>query len=202
MKKIIFNSNKGFTLVEIMVATGIFMIIMVIGLGSLLATSDYSKSTKTLSFTMDNVNFALESMARSIRMGTGYYCKTSGSISLGDDFNTNDCPVSEGGGTFLAFIPQESTGSHIGYGLFEEQLNVNGQNITRQTIKRCDSDNNCTSLITPNVNINVLRFFVKGSDLNDGIQPSVFILIKGTITIKNKVTPFAIQTMASQRSSE
>jgi Tfp pilus assembly protein PilE len=80
-----FKKTTGFTLVEIMVATSIFMIIMLVALGALISSSDTAKKSQALRTAMDNVNFAMESMTRSLRMGTDYYCVLSGSsVSLGE----------------------------------------------------------------------------------------------------------------------
>ena len=54
------------------------------------------------------------------------------------------------------------------------------------------------------VDIKTLKFYVNGSSVTDNIQPSVQILIKGIVNIKNKnmFKSFTLQTMTSQRSAE
>jgi hypothetical protein len=57
-------------------------------------------------------------------------------------------------------------------------------------------------MVSRDVDIQTLKFFVNGTDISDQTQPSVYISIKGTVTVKGVPNTFAIQTMASQRSSE
>ena len=188
--------KKGFTLIELMVATSIFVIIMLSSMGALFMLIDSSKNSRALRSAMDNVNFSMESMTRSIRMGTNYYCvPTNGSMP--DPELTNDCV---NGGTFLAFIPQDSS-SRVAFALQNTKYDVNGMP-THSSLQRCESVNGsteCVDIVSPEVNIEKLKFFVKGSSNIDNLQPSVYIIMKGTVTIKGIPTSFAIQTMASQR---
>ncbi len=189
------QGNKGFTLVELMVATSIFVVIMLASMSSLFVMLNAAKSSKALRFAMDNVNFAMESMTRSIRMGTNYYCGSYGElVNTGDLSTTKDCANGESsGGTLLAFKSQEATATNkVVYKLSKSQ---NGNFY----IARCGEGGSCVPIISPLVNIEKLKFFVDGSSPNDSKQASVYIIIKGTVTIKGVPTSFAIQTMASQR---
>lgn len=198
------QKNKAFTLIELMVATTIFTIVMLMGVGSLVTSSNAAKSAQKLQIAVDNVNFAMESMTREIRMGTNYYCANSYTMSK-DDKSTSDCV----NGGIIAFTPQQigsNPPSRVGY--FKEPKIING--VAGSTLTRCEyiTSNICTSIVSPSVNVEGMGFYVKGSTLpaNDGglshIQPSVRILMKGTISINGVGTPFALQTMASQRSAE
>ena len=72
-------------------------------------------------------------------------------------------------------------------------------------MQRCEyinSATNCADVVSTDVNIQSLTFYVRGSSLTDGIQPSVKILVKGVVTLKGVDTPFILQSMASQRSTE
>jgi len=57
-------------------------------------------------------------------------------------------------------------------------------------------------MIASNINVDVFKFFVRGSSVGDSIQPSVYVLLKGSVLVKGKTTSFAIQTMVSQRTAE
>jgi len=180
--------SKGFTLIELMVATSLFVVIMLSALGSLFMLLDESKNSRALRFAMDNVNFAMESMTRSIRMGTDYYCLSSGVVSLSIT-GSKDCHAINGGGSLLIFSPQGSSGSRVGY-----QLENN-------SIERYDSQNTSgVSITSPDVKIESLKFFVDGADGTiPNTQPSVYLIMKGTVMVKGKPTSFSIQTLASQR---
>jgi prepilin-type N-terminal cleavage/methylation domain-containing protein len=176
-------SQGGFTLIELMVATSIFVIIMLSSMSSLFILLDAAKSSRALRFAMDNVNFTMESMTRSIRMGTDYYCVIAGdAINMGTLVGGNNCLD---GGTFLAFFPQESS-TRIGYRL------------NNYTVEKCNSTG-CVPIISEGVKIEKLKFFVKGSEADDKTQASVYIIMKGTVTVKGVDTSFAVQTIASQR---
>jgi len=155
---------SGFTLIELMVATTLFVVIMLTAMSSLFMLLDESKSSRALRLAMDNVNFAMDSMTRSIRMGTDYT-------------STN--------GTFISFNSQDSK-------------NIKYQWVTLsngKTIEKCVNNSDCVSIISPDVNIDTLNFSLNSS----GTQPSVYIIMKGTVKVKGVPTSFAIQTMASQR---
>ena len=162
-------------------------------MGALFMLLDAAKSSRALRSAMDNVNFSMESMTRSIRMGTNYYCVESGSgIGMYDTTSSRDCPI---GGTLIAFIPQtiiDSGFPRVAYGIFPRN---NGTN----TLQRCEGSNPCVSIVSSDVDIEELKFFVKGSSPNDSIQASVYIIIKGTVMVKGVPVSFALQTMASQR---
>jgi len=188
------RSEGGFTLVELMVATFIFMMIMLASMGALLVTIDSARNARGLRTAMDNVNFAMESMTRSIRMGTNYHCVAGeDGINMTDEppYETRDCSFSEPG-TFVAFIPQKTLNNNrIGYKLHDRK---NGS----YSLQRCEGTS-CVDVVAPEVNIEKLNFVVRGSGSNDEEQASVYIIMKGEVDVKGNKTPFAIQTMASQR---
>lgn len=194
MKKNKLNLNKGFTLVELLVATLIFTMVAVVSMGALLTTFGSAKNSRALRFAMDNVNFAIESMTRSIRMGTNYICVEGGDdIQMIDNPDqTKDCER----GTFLAFIPQkpEEKGLRVGY-----KISKRNDEKGTLSLQRCIGKEGCVDIVAPDVNIEQLNFSVKGSDPSDQIQAGVYISIKGSVLVEGVPTSFSIQTMASQR---
>jgi prepilin-type N-terminal cleavage/methylation domain-containing protein len=184
MKEFKKQTNKGFTLVELMVASSVFAVIMVVSVGALIVTLNTAKRAKALRMTMDNVNFAMESMSKSLRMGTNYTCVSSGTIDVSSDPLPRDC----NNGSFISFIPQNKDHTYrVGYQLINGILN------------RYDNSSIPVPIISNDVKLDTLNFTVKGSDPNDGRQASVYIIMKGTIMVKGVPNSFAIQTMASQR---
>jgi type II secretory pathway pseudopilin PulG len=192
----IFNQQKnrnGFTLIELMVATSVFIVIMLASMSALFTLLGSAKNSRALRFAMDNVNFAVDSMTRSIRMGTNYYCVGSGTSMPSDITSTRDCDIGNGG-TLIAFVPQDNLTSRIGYMWTEREDGTH-------TLKRCSSNSSsdCVDIVSADVDIEQLKFFVSGSSDSDDIQPSVYVIMKGTVMVKDVPTSFAIQTMASQR---
>ena len=192
-KKTMPNLVSGFTLVELMVATSIFVVIMLASMGSLFTLLNASKSARALRFAMDNVNFAMESMSRSIRMGTNYYCGSYHATGFPDE--TADC---SGGNTAIGFIPQPYTGYTAGYRV-GYKLMPRGDPANTYTLQRCFGTDGCIDIVSPDVDVQRLKFIVNGSNPTDGIQASVYIIMKGTVKVKGVSTSFSLQTMASQR---
>jgi type II secretory pathway pseudopilin PulG len=207
MKYFHYKKNKGFTLIEMMVATSIFIIIMIMAMGALLVSSNAAKQGEALHTAMDNVNFAMDSMSRSLRIGTHYYCVQNGSLGVNLTTGTSglfpltgsDCAMGGGSpGSAVAFVPASSTDIPPGTAVaYEKNQRADGT----YTLQRC-TISGCIDLVASNVNVQNLEFFVTGSSPTDTIQPSVYILMQGVVTVKGVPTSFAIQTMASQRSSE
>ena len=197
------NTSSGFTLVELMVATSIFIIIMLVIMGSLVTVSDTSKKSQALQQAMDNVNFAVDNMSRTLRISTNYACVTNGggvSLNVPSLPTPADCPL--GGpnyGSLVEFMPPTNLNlTPVGYPMAYKTVD-RGDRTT--TLQRCTKDG-CTDIVASNVDVKMLRFYVRGSLTTDTIQPSVYIIMKGVITIKGVPTSFAVQTFASQRSTE
>lgn len=180
------NKEKGFTLIELMVATSIFSMVMLASLGALFTLLGASKNSRATHTAMDNINFALESMTRSIRMGSNYICTTSGNIPSTVTGGTN-CP---GGGTAISFLPQKEDSTLTTYKLKKRSDGVH-------TLERGISDN-YVQVISDDVNIEELKFYVTGAE-DGGRQPSVFVKLGGSVTVKEKDIPFFIQTFINQR---
>jgi len=196
------NLVRGFTLIELMVATSIFVIIMLAAMSSLFIMLDAAKNSKALRLAMDNVNFTMESMTRSIRMGTNYYC-VQAEQSIPDYSNLSlvkDCTITgSDGGTVISFVPQSQeddveSNSRISYAIYPSSSKQG-----YYTVGKCDS-NGCVDMVSSDVNIERLKFFVKGAENpSENTQPSVYIIMKGTVKVKGVPTSFAVQTLASQR---
>jgi len=189
---------KGFTLIELMVATALFIIVMIMSMGSLGVSGSTNKKAQQLSLAMENVNFAMESMTRSLRVGSNYVCRMgTNTIDLSSVQPTADCDFTTDGGYLVAFKPAITNSS---YPFIAFKTYNNG---TWTSLQRCDNNTTCTDLTSSNVNIEILKFFVIGADsTTSGIQPEVYIMIKGTVTVQGSASSFAIQTIASQRSTE
>lgn len=189
------KKNRAFTLIEIMVATSIFMIIMLVAMGALITSSDTAKKAQAMRIALDSVNYAMEGMTRYLRTGSDFYCTND--IPNLNPRTTNDCLS---GGTAIVFTPANDP---------QDPHPPGSQGYTYFWVQRAGNDGSHTidnqqyvEIIPPNVDIEKLTFYVKGSSPTDKVQPSVYILVKGSVTVKGEKTPFAIQSMASQRSAE
>jgi prepilin-type N-terminal cleavage/methylation domain-containing protein len=171
---------RGFTLVEMLVSVALFSIVMLIGLGALLTLVDQNRHAQALNAAMTNLNFALESMSRTIRTGTGYQCAGGG-----------DCVVS--GGNSITFTSQD--GDTITYEY------VSGSSALYRCFASSCNSGNRVRLTGPDVTISYARFYVRGSALTPGdtTQAHVIMTIVGSVATKNGVQGFNVQTTVTQR---
>jgi len=88
--------ERGFTLVEMIVAVALFSVVMLVSVGTLLALVGANRKAQALQSVMSNLNIALDSMVRSIRMGSVYHCGGGNYTVPADCAN---------GGTTFAFKP-------------------------------------------------------------------------------------------------
>ncbi len=112
------RSEGGFTLIEMMVAVSIFVVIITVSLTSILNVSNIQKKTAAFRAINDNLNFAIEKMAREIRTGSDYCAQPCTSPSSFNFTNSdgvgvkyslinNKIEVSYGGGDFLPVTSSE-----------------------------------------------------------------------------------------------
>ncbi len=186
------HSDCGFTLVEMIIAFGVFAIIMVIAVGSLISLVEANHKAQTLKTVVNNLHFALENMSRNIRTGSRYHCG-GGSILVPTDCPTT--PKSE-----LVFLARD--GSYIIYELLAGAI-VRSKSDDGDILLQPD---NFIPITAPEITVDTLHFYVSGAeegekDKDKQEQPRVLLVIKGSMKGKSKVVSrFDIQTLISQRS--
>jgi len=67
-----FQKNRGYTLIELIVSVGVFAMIMTLVSGSYIVMISVTQRAQGTASGIDNLSFALETMTRNIRTGTGY----------------------------------------------------------------------------------------------------------------------------------
>jgi len=181
------TSTGGFTLVEMIVAVFIFTVVMLIAVGALLSVLNANRRAQATKVVMNNINIALESMTREIRMGRGYQVLAGNS---GFKFTDKDgCVITYG----------------IARGVDNKKSIVRTlENTTSSLFGSCKKAPSVDVPMTASdVNISTLGFYSRGTGTNDSIQPAVLILIRGVAgeTERTRV-PFDVQTFVVQRSLE
>ncbi|HEY9583747.1 MAG TPA: type II secretion system protein [Candidatus Paceibacterota bacterium] len=184
--------KKGFTLIEIIVSLAIFTIVALIAVGALLRIMDANKKSITLKTTINNMNFALESISREMRVGSNYYCSSSIPGSL--DNLSNDCSHIKDSSWTVAF--NSSKTSTVGgdcnliYAYRYEDYTLKKAQQTD-----CTSSLDFTPLISPDISIDSTIIKVDNTS-----QPRVFLLLKGHNGEREREkTTFVLQTTISQR---
>ncbi len=211
MKKFMLHSgrctpsvSRGFTLIEMLVSVAVFSVVMVMALGALLSLSAADRKAQSLKSAIDNLNFAIDSMSRTIRTGYNYHC---GSIA------GTDCPT--GNNTFVF----TSYGGATTYYKLESSVNdslANAQTLCGQTtnpagcIVRSNDGSTWSPITGPNVIINDLSasspssylFYVRGSQAGslDNAQPIVVLTLSGFAQVSaTQQSTFHLQTTITQR---
>jgi prepilin-type N-terminal cleavage/methylation domain-containing protein len=82
--------KKGFTLVEMLIAVGLFTLIASISLGAILNIFDANRRNQSSKTVVDNLNFSIENMARTVRFGTNYHCGSTGDLATARNCSTGD----------------------------------------------------------------------------------------------------------------
>ncbi|HYF13005.1 MAG TPA: type II secretion system protein [Candidatus Paceibacterota bacterium] len=204
------STQRGFTLVELLVSVAIFTVVMVIALGSLLAISAANRKAETMKSVMNNLNFALDSMSRTIRTGFSYHCGSSGTITT-----PQDC---SGGNTYFAF--EGSTGNTS---LSNDQIvytlrNCSGQGASCPAndpdrilcgqdegdvgcvVRSTDGGSTFAPITASEVVVSILRFYTLGAPASDFIQPKVVMTLTGYVIVAaGQTSQFQLQTSITQR---
>lgn len=171
--------SDGFTLIELMVSVSIFTIVMLISASAVFSIVDANKKTHSLKSVMTNLNFALESMMRDIRVGTAYSC---------DGFG--DCPTNQGS-TFAFTSNKDLDGN--GSNDDRVEFTLNSGRIQKRDYK------GSFPITAEEIVITNFDFYVIGSAAGDGFQPKVVITIEGYSGVGRTRSDFNIQTTVSQR---
>lgn len=196
-------TQRGFSIIEMLVATALFSVVMVMAVSALLTVIDGNRKAQALKSVMNNLNFAIESMSRTMRVGIHYRCNdnlvafvppTPGPGIIEDPRN---CPF---GGHLVAF---EAFGKVVGdpndqyiYRFTRES----GPNSRGRIDRSTDGGDNFIPITAPEVNIEKFVFYVTGAEDDDDEQPKVVMTISGSAGVKDRIrTEFNLQTTISQR---
>jgi len=169
-------NGRGFTVIELIISIGLFSIILVAITGSLLSVIKINKQASLIKDVMNNLDFALENMVRSVRTGRNYDCGLEG--------GEKNCSVTPS--TMISFQPQ---------GIFLPRVYYKLEN---KIIMRKDGTGTYYPVTSSNVKITRLNFYVSGVDSPD-VQPTVLFVIGGEASYKENTTTFNVETLAVQR---
>lgn len=207
------NTQSGFTLVETIVATTVFVTVVTMGITAVLnVNTNYAKNRAQRAI-IDNMTFVVEDLTRNIRLGSSYQCipgatdpypSEPGGSEGWRDCGTGNPPINGDGlsasSAALAFESFDRVASSVDdqivYRFIVSPTTGNGV-IQKST----DGGATFSVLTPPEIAIDLERsgFWVFGSDPDDGYQPKVILQITGSITERDQVSPLFIQTTISQR---
>ncbi|MFA5932067.1 MAG: prepilin-type N-terminal cleavage/methylation domain-containing protein [Candidatus Paceibacterota bacterium] len=200
MKKI--NNKKksgGYTLIETMISISLFLIIVMDGMGALLNANLLNKKSQSMRSVMDNLSFVMEDMSRNIRTGYNYHCFSGTDTIPTVPFSNISNPKSCLSGWGIAFEYQYGTISPNDQWVYYIGV-YNGKN---GIFKSLDGGITFVQLNPDEITIDPVAsgFVVTGAEPppGDTNQPFITIKLVGNITSNGVVTPFILETSASQR---
>jgi prepilin-type N-terminal cleavage/methylation domain-containing protein len=195
--------TRAFTLIEMMVAMSIFTIVVMVGVGALLSLVQTNKRAQALHSVMSSLNAAVESMARSVRVGSSFHCEQYATPLPNESTLATPLDCWNTGGVLLAVEPSDGKKDDVDdqyvYRLNGAQLERSLCSGINQTCKGGKKNGAWVALTSPDVTITSFKFYVKGAVPGDGIQPRVLISIKGTVKAPHGDVTFLLQTTVVQR---
>lgn len=177
------RAESGFTLVELLVSIAIFSLVAVVIMGAVISIIDANRKAQTMASVINNLNFALESMTRSIKTGTfseGWTSPISEhSLQICDEF-----------GHALTYYFDEPAQRIIVERWVDDDCNDGGSSTQ-------------VPLTAPEVKITGLDFY--GFPANDdpeeaATQPAVLMSVRGYMELKDGIrSDFNVQTTVAMR---
>ncbi len=208
------KNRRGFTLIEAMVSTALFAMIMLLAVSSLAVLVDANKKTRNSKAAIDNLNVIVDEMAQGLRLGSKYYCSSNASIEMSWSAGANhvgDCLYTNGGGVYLSYRNREGKTAFYrfietnGKGeLYQKVTDKNWSTGYTDDFVGADSYGHRYEKITSNeVDIDSFRFYVSFTTApisgDSAGQPYAIISIKGTTGGQGQsVTSFGLMTSVSQ----
>ncbi|MFA6278552.1 MAG: type II secretion system protein [Candidatus Paceibacterota bacterium] len=164
--------KRGYTLVELIIAVGLFALVMTLASGAYIVMIDLTRKAQGTATGIGSLSFALETMTRTIRTGTEYHCPAI----TGDDCSGGD-----------SFSTRNSKGNVVSYEL-------SGGSITQT------QGSVSANLTDPSVTVSSLTFYVSGTSTGDSSQPYVVITVSGTVSSGHgDPQSFTVETGAAMR---
>jgi len=182
--------QAGFTLIEMLVSLAVFSIVIIVSSTALIGLARASDKSHAILTAINNLDFALEQMTRTMRVGRDFYC-AEGEIPLADD--TQDCPWGQGK-TGIAFT--NANKQRLIYKFNQSRGSLDRVSISAGIQKTF-------SITSPEIFINSLRFNVVGSSESDALQTRILIRLSGRTVIREirefDQVSFDLQTTVSAR---
>lgn len=200
------KAQAGFTLVELMVALTLFVIVVLAAVSSLYTVNNASRKVIAMRAVLDNLNFAVESMSRTIRTGDTFICGGSGNRPVQAAWN---CTFDQGGDheimvhSTIYKDPSSGDDLDIDYKLDYDPDTGKGRIIKMTSPTGLDSWTTPVSITSPEIDVQNFGVYVDGSGDGDSKQPMVMLVVQGVASAgEQNVAPFSIQTLISQRTPE
>lgn len=186
-------SQKGYSLIETMIAVAIFAVVLVVAVDTLLVAQTVAREISLERAAMENVALAMENMTKKIRQGYSFRCTTSNASNYAPPA---DC---SNGNTRLSFRDQNGEYVVFRYDSANEVIQLyedpGGFPSGVASVKYLP-------LTSPEVEIKSLKFYLTGASSVDSLQPLVTITMTGVARFgggNEQQTEFFLQATVSPR---
>lgn len=205
------SGMAAFTLIEMMVSVSLFLIVMVISLGAVLAIVDGNKKAQAINSVSNNLSSAIESMVRDIKTGYAYTCGDTvvplGDTTFGGGAGSCDPAMEQVKISFISTISGDKRRVTYRFGAEGARGYIEKTFCPAAKPTCTAADYNTLQITSPDIDIERLGFWVNRpkpssavAAIEDKGQPNVFVLIKGTAYVnKTSASDFSMQTLISQR---
>jgi prepilin-type N-terminal cleavage/methylation domain-containing protein len=197
------QKENGFTLMEMMVASAIFLIVVTMGIVSLLSMVHAQKVTQYKKQQFDILNSTMEEMVRHMRVGYHIRCDVKDRIF--DSEEPMDC-VYDGSGDFQASLYVSFEDAYGEQGNDKDQFVYRIEDLygdhSYALYKSTDSGASYIRLTPEPIKIDPEKSgftVINSTDPEDGLQPFVTIRLGGEIYYRDEKIPFIIQTAVTPR---
>ena len=127
---------------------------------------------------VNNLNLSLENMSRELRVGSAY-CDSASGTSCDSVTGSNEIYFTTDTGDTLSRFRYDPT--------------------TKSIFRRIGASGDDLRLTGSDVEVEDLQFYIRGTAGGDSEQPTVVIIVNGSITQVEQTVDFDIQTFVSQR---
>jgi hypothetical protein len=183
-----------------MISVSLFIVVVMSGMGALLNTNLLHNKSQNMRSLMDNLSFVMEDMSKNLRTGYKIHCFLAGDTIPSTTSAVVSTPKSCTSGWAIAFESADGSSANDN-DQWLYYIDNNGR-----VFKATSGPYAASSFVQLTPDEVVLSagsgFSVLGAEnpsLPNTQQPFVVIRLIGTITYKNVVTPFSLQTSVSQR---
>ena len=170
------NNESGFTLIEMLVSIALFSIVIVVVMGSILTIVDVNRKSQSLTVVMNDLNFVLESVTRTIKTGDSLTANNSG-----DEVQVTN-----------------QDGNIVIYRFEDGAIKRKFDDITTAG----DDGDEFIDLTSDQIVITDAAFILFNADGTESgsKQPRLLITVEGQVDVSNDISSvFKIQTTVSQR---
>ena len=206
------SQNRGFTLIELMIASSIFVVIIVAGMSVLINTSNGYRQTTEVRQSLDTMSFIMEDITRNIRLGTSFNCgntaPSSATIETPSLCAIQSSPLGRMGSSWLALeayngLPGNSN-DQVVYFLLNGKLYKKSQFATMPTNWTIPPNSPYTQISPNDVVFDMIKsgFSVSQGLITQGkfsISPLVTVHLVGYVAYHSTQIPFNFEASIAPR---